>query len=35
MKRKMKGMMEEAGFEDVKYTNMTGGVVALHEGYKY
>ena len=26
--------MESAGFEHVKYTNMTGGIVALHEGYK-
>jgi len=26
--------MEAAGFEDAKYTNMTGGVVAVHEGWK-
>ena len=26
--------MEAAGFEGVKYTNMTGGIVAVHEGWK-
>ena len=26
--------MEVAGFEGVKYTNMTGGIVAIHEGWK-
>ncbi|KAL7471495.1 hypothetical protein ACHAXS_011783 [Conticribra weissflogii] len=26
--------MEAAGFEDVKFTNMTGGIVAVHEGWK-
>ena len=26
--------MESAGFEGVKYTNMSGGIVAVHEGYK-
>ena len=26
--------MENAGFEGVKYTNMTGGIVAIHEGWK-
>ena len=31
----LKGMFEEAGFEDVEYKNMTGGIVALHTGYKY
>lgn len=31
----LKGMMQSVGFEDVKYTNMTGGIVAMHEGYKY
>eukprot|EP00579_Thalassiosira_antarctica_P012934 CAMPEP_0201940700 /NCGR_PEP_ID=MMETSP0903-20130614/45693_1 /ASSEMBLY_ACC=CAM_ASM_000552 /TAXON_ID=420261 /ORGANISM="Thalassiosira antarctica, Strain CCMP982" /LENGTH=370 /DNA_ID=CAMNT_0048482561 /DNA_START=4 /DNA_END=1113 /DNA_ORIENTATION=+ len=25
--------MEAAGFEDAKYTNMTGGMVAVHEGW--
>jgi len=28
-------MMKEAQFEDITYTNLTGGVVALHKGYKY
>lgn len=31
----LKAMMQEAGFEDVKYHNLTGGVVALHQGFKY
>jgi len=30
----LKGMMEQAGFERVEYFNLTGGVVALHKGYK-
>ncbi len=30
----LKHMMEEAGFEQCKYHNMTGGVVAVHKGYK-
>ena len=28
------GMIEAAGFDLVKYENMTGGIVALHRGYK-
>jgi len=31
----LKSMMEKGGFEDVNYHNMSGGIVALHEGYKY
>lgn len=31
----LKTMMQEAGFEDVEYFNLSGGVVALHKGYKY
>ncbi|HIP95165.1 MAG TPA: bifunctional demethylmenaquinone methyltransferase/2-methoxy-6-polyprenyl-1,4-benzoquinol methylase UbiE [Leucothrix sp.] len=31
----LKGMMQEAGFERCTYHNMTGGVVALHVGYKF
>lgn len=31
----LKGMMENAGFEQVEYTNMTGGIVALHKGFKF
>jgi demethylmenaquinone methyltransferase/2-methoxy-6-polyprenyl-1,4-benzoquinol methylase len=31
----LKGMMNEAGFERTSYHNMTGGVVALHTGYKF
>lgn len=30
----LKHMMEEAGLERVEYFNLTGGVVALHKGYK-
>jgi demethylmenaquinone methyltransferase/2-methoxy-6-polyprenyl-1,4-benzoquinol methylase len=30
----LKGMMEEAGFERCEYFNLTGGIVALHSGYK-
>jgi demethylmenaquinone methyltransferase/2-methoxy-6-polyprenyl-1,4-benzoquinol methylase len=31
----LKGMMETAGFEDVDYLNLNGGVVAIHRAYKY
>lgn len=31
----LKSMMQETGFEDVDYFNLTGGIVALHKGYKY
>jgi len=31
----LKGMMEVAGLEDCRYHNLSGGVVALHLGYKY
>lgn len=30
----LKGMMEEAGFTEVRYHNMTGGIVAVHRGVK-
>ena len=30
----LKGMMQEAGFDKVSYHNLTGGIVALHKGYK-
>ncbi len=30
----LKSMMEEQGFERCRYHNLTGGVVALHVGYK-
>jgi demethylmenaquinone methyltransferase / 2-methoxy-6-polyprenyl-1,4-benzoquinol methylase len=29
------GMMREAGFDDCRWHNLTGGVVALHRGYAY
>jgi len=31
----LKSMMEIAGLEDCRYHNLSGGVVALHVGYKY
>jgi demethylmenaquinone methyltransferase/2-methoxy-6-polyprenyl-1,4-benzoquinol methylase len=31
----LKQMMQSAGFDRVHYHNLTGGVVALHIGYKY
>ncbi|MGD9982596.1 MAG: bifunctional demethylmenaquinone methyltransferase/2-methoxy-6-polyprenyl-1,4-benzoquinol methylase UbiE [Porticoccaceae bacterium] len=30
----LRAMMEEAGFADTRYHNMTGGIVALHTGLK-
>ncbi len=30
----LKGMMEDAGLDEVEYHNMTSGVVALHRGIK-
>ena len=31
----LKAMMETAGFEQTQYYNLTGGIVALHRGYKF
>ncbi|TMN35797.1 bifunctional demethylmenaquinone methyltransferase/2-methoxy-6-polyprenyl-1,4-benzoquinol methylase UbiE [Pseudoalteromonas sp. S2755] len=31
----LKSMMDEAGFEQTDYQNMTGGIVALHRGFKF
>lgn len=31
----LKKMMCDAGFEDCDYHNLTGGIVAIHTGYKY
>jgi len=31
----LKQMMLDAGFDEVEYHNMTGGIVALHRGFKY
>ena len=31
----LKGMLEQAGFERVHYFNLSGGIVALHKGYKF
>jgi len=31
----LKAMFEDAGFERCNYHNMTGGIVALHTGYKF
>ncbi|MFB1001221.1 MAG: class I SAM-dependent methyltransferase, partial [Pseudomonadales bacterium] len=30
----LKGMLEDAGFADCDYHNMTGGIVAVHKGLK-
>lgn len=32
---KLKAMMQQAGFERVEYFNLSGGIVALHKGYKF
>ena len=29
------GMMRKAGLEDCRYDNLTGGIVALHRGFRY
>jgi 2-methoxy-6-polyprenyl-1,4-benzoquinol methylase len=29
-----KGMIKDAGFKGVNYTNLTGGIVAIHSGIK-
>lgn len=31
----LKGMMETAGFEQTSFHNLTGGIVALHRGFKF
>lgn len=31
----LKAMMEEVGFGQVSFDNLTGGIVALHRGYKF
>ncbi len=31
----LKGMMEKAGLERVDYHNLTGGIVAVHRGFKF
>jgi demethylmenaquinone methyltransferase/2-methoxy-6-polyprenyl-1,4-benzoquinol methylase len=31
----LKGMMQTAGFERATYHNLSGGIVALHKGYKF
>lgn len=31
----LKGMMEQAGFEDCGYFNLSGGIVALHRGFRF
>lgn len=31
----MKQMMLDAGFDEVDYKNLTGGIVAIHRGYKF
>jgi demethylmenaquinone methyltransferase/2-methoxy-6-polyprenyl-1,4-benzoquinol methylase len=31
----LREMMQQAGFENCDYHNLTGGIVAIHRGYKY
>jgi demethylmenaquinone methyltransferase/2-methoxy-6-polyprenyl-1,4-benzoquinol methylase len=31
----LRTMMEQAGLEDCRYHNLTGGIVALHKGFRY
>lgn len=31
----LKNMMVDAGFEQCKFINLSGGIVAIHKGYKY
>jgi demethylmenaquinone methyltransferase / 2-methoxy-6-polyprenyl-1,4-benzoquinol methylase len=31
----LKGMMQRSGFERVEYHNLSGGIVALHKGFKF
>lgn len=31
----LQGMMENVGFDQVNYYNLTGGIVALHRGFKF
>ncbi|MFT6804741.1 MAG: demethylmenaquinone methyltransferase/2-methoxy-6-polyprenyl-1,4-benzoquinol methylase [Glaciecola sp.] len=31
----LEGMMKDVGFEQTSYTNLTGGIVALHRGFKF
>jgi demethylmenaquinone methyltransferase/2-methoxy-6-polyprenyl-1,4-benzoquinol methylase len=31
----LKALIEQAGFEDCRYYNISGGIVALHTAYKY
>lgn len=31
----LESMMKDVGFEQISYTNLTGGIVALHRGFKF
>jgi demethylmenaquinone methyltransferase/2-methoxy-6-polyprenyl-1,4-benzoquinol methylase len=31
----LRGMMRDAGLENCRYHNLSGGIVALHKGYRY
>jgi len=31
----LKGLMQDAGLEDCRYHNLSGGIVALHKGFRY
>ena len=32
---KLKDMMVDAGFENCEFYNLSGGIVAIHRGYKF
>ena len=32
--KQLRGMFEDAGFEHCDYQNLSGGIVALHRGFK-
>lgn len=34
MQEKFASMIADAGFKDVQYENLVGGVVAIHSGFK-
>ena len=33
--QELESLLQQAGFEDTEYFNLTGGIVALHRGYRY
>jgi demethylmenaquinone methyltransferase/2-methoxy-6-polyprenyl-1,4-benzoquinol methylase len=33
--QELESMLQQAGFEDTEYFNLSGGIVALHRGYRF